>query len=85
MRHSAIDYKTLIGEGVKPQDARGVLPTDLKTEILVTTNLAEWYHIFKLRVAKSAHPEMRRVMTPLLEEFINLDSDILYFFIINIV
>ena len=50
------------------QAARGVLPNDLKTEINVKANLREWRAIFKLRCAPAAHPDMRRVMTPLLME-----------------
>ena len=50
------------------QAARGVLPNDLKTEINVKANLREWRQIFKLRTSPAAHPDMRRVMIPLLEE-----------------
>ena len=53
---------------LQPQAARGILPNDLKTEINVKANLREWRTIFKLRTAPSAHPDMRRVMIPLLEE-----------------
>ena len=53
---------------LQPQAARGILPNDLKTEINVKANLREWRAIFKLRTASSAHPDMRRVMIPLLEE-----------------
>ena len=34
----------------------------------MTTNLREWRHILKLRTDKSAHPEMRQIMRPLLDE-----------------
>lgn len=50
------------------QQARCVLPNSLKTEIVVTANLREWRHIFKMRTALDAHPQMREVMVPLLEE-----------------
>jgi thymidylate synthase (FAD) len=56
----------------KPEQARGVLPNDLKTEIVCTTNLREWRHIFNLRCSKHAHPQMREIMLPLLEEFHNI-------------
>ena len=65
---SELVYNDLIELGYKPQDARGVLPNDLKTEIVVKTNLREWRTIFKLRCAPAAHPDMRRVMIPLLME-----------------
>ena len=51
-----------------PQQARAVLPNSLKTEIVVTANFREWRHIFKLRCAKTAHPQMREIMIPLLAE-----------------
>jgi len=64
-------YKVMINNCHKtPQQARAVLPNALKTEIVVTADLAEWQHIFKLRCHKSAHPDMVRVMTMLKEKFI---------------
>ena len=59
-------YKLLIKEGWKPQQARSVLPNSLKTEIVVTTNLREWKHIFMMRTSKKAHPQIRQIMIPLL-------------------
>jgi len=50
------------------QTARSVLPTSLKTEIIMTANLREWRHFFKLRTAKAAHPDMRGLTIPLLKE-----------------
>lgn len=61
-------YMTLINEfGRSPQEARDVLPNSLKTEIVVTANITEWQHIFKLRCSEGAHPQMREVMRPLLD------------------
>jgi thymidylate synthase ThyX len=57
-----IDYNHLQSNGLKPQQARAILPNALKTEIIVTTDIAEWMHIRKLRTAKDAHPDMQRVM-----------------------
>lgn len=62
-------YNQLRELGARPEQARSVLPNSLKTEIVVTANLREWRHIFKLRTAKRAHPQMREVMIPLLAEF----------------
>jgi len=61
-------YNELIEKGCTPQIARSVLPNSLKTEIVVTTNLRHWREIFRQRVAKAAHPQMREVMQPLLDE-----------------
>lgn len=56
------DYLQLLEIGWNPQQARSVLPNSLKTEIVVTANLREWRHIFRLRLAKTAHPDMQTVM-----------------------
>ena len=63
------DYMELIRLGATPQEARAVLPNSLKTEIVVTMNLREWRHFFKLRTSPAAHPQMREVAIPLLEAF----------------
>lgn len=60
-------YLELLKSGATPQEARSVLPNSLKTEIIVTGNLREWRHFFKLRTAKSAHPQMREVANMALE------------------
>ena len=62
-------YLWLLEDGWTPQEARSVLPNSLKTEIVMTANLREWRHIFKLRTSKQAHPQMREIMVPLLAEF----------------
>lgn len=61
-------YKSLLNSGWTPQQAREVLPNALKTEIVVKANVREWRHIFKLRGSKAAHPQMRALVLPLLEE-----------------
>lgn len=62
-------YNALIEVGASPQEARSVLPNSLKTEIVITYNLREWRHFFKLRCSKRAHPQMREIAIPLLREF----------------
>lgn len=64
-------YFALINAGATPQEARSVLPMSLKTEIVITANMREWRHIFKLRCAPAAHPQMREIILPLLGEFFN--------------
>lgn len=66
---SETTYLGLIKQGATPQEARSVLPNSLKTEIVMTANLREWRHFFKLRCAVTAHPQMREVAIPLLAEF----------------
>lgn len=62
-------YNKLILKGVTPQEARSILPNSLKTEIVVTMNLREWRHFFKLRTSVKAHPQMREVACGLLDKF----------------
>lgn len=61
-------YNLLLKLGWQPQQARSILPNSLKTEIVVTANIREWRTIFKQRTSKAAHPQMRELMCPLLDE-----------------
>jgi thymidylate synthase (FAD) len=62
-------YLTLLDQGAKAQEARSVLPNSLKTDIVITANIREWRHMFKLRCSGASHPQMREIMLPLLAEF----------------
>jgi thymidylate synthase (FAD) len=62
------NYHQLLEYGWRPEQAREVLPNSLKTEIVVQANIREWRHIFKLRAAPQAHPQMQALIRPLLEE-----------------
>lgn len=65
-------YLRLIELGCPPEIARGVLPTSLKTEIVVTMNLREWRHFFELRVLGTTgkpHPQIYELTKPLLFKF----------------
>ena len=61
-------YFELLEKGATPEISRDILPTSLKTELVVTANLREWRTIFKQRTAPTAHPQMRELMQPLLDE-----------------
>lgn len=62
-------YMKLIDMGASAQEARSILPNSLKTEIVVTMNLREWRHFFRLRTASAAHPQIREIAGMVLEEF----------------
>lgn len=68
MHDAEESYNELLNDGWKPEQARSVLPNSLKTEIVMTANLREWRHFFKLRTSSAAHPQMREVAQPLLDE-----------------
>jgi len=62
-------YKLLLKYGAAPQIARSVLPNATASTIAVTYNLRNWRHVFMMRTTKETHPDLRRVMIPLLQEF----------------
>lgn len=69
MKAAENSYLTLIALGATPQEARSVLPNSLKTEIVVTMNMREWRHFFKLRTSPAAHPQMREIAKLVLSDF----------------
>lgn len=59
-------YFNLLCAGATPQQARDVLPTSVKTEIVLTAYEDEWQHIIDLRyhgTTGAPHPQMLEVMT----------------------
>lgn len=64
---SGQSYKFLVNKDVNwsPQKARTVLNNSLKTEIVMTCNVREWRHVFKLRCSRKAHPQIRSLLQPL--------------------
>ena len=70
LRSAEISYFTLLETcNWTPEQARSILPNSLKTEIVMTMNLREWRHFFKLRCAKAAHPQTREIANMILKEF----------------
>lgn len=64
-------YLAMIENGATPEQARDILPTSIKTEIVMTANLREFRHFFKLRaegVTGKPHPQMLEITIPLLKE-----------------
>lgn len=57
-------YLKMLELGATPQEARSVLPSSTKTEIVVTMNIRNWRHFFEMRylgVAGTPHPQMVEV------------------------
>lgn len=69
VEYAEVAYNRLRERGVSPQIARSVLPNSLKTEIVMTCNLREWRHFFRLRTSPAAHPQMVEIAAPMLKEF----------------
>ena len=72
----ADNYTKLIENGEAPEMARSVLLLSLKGEVVCTANLREWLHIFDLRTDPAAHPQMRKVMLELQDQFKELYPEI---------
>lgn len=69
MMNAEKSYFALLEAGAHPQEARSVLPNSLKTEIVMTMNLREWRHFFRLRTSEASHPQMRQIAKAMLNEF----------------
>ena len=68
-------YLTLIENGIKPQDARAILPNALKTEVVMTGFESDWDHFFELRCAKAAHPDIQKLANELKGKFHEKEVD----------
>ena len=64
LEYAEMAYMRMLRLGATAQQARGVLPTDLATTIVMTANDEEWEHFFDLRSrgkTGAPHPNMRKV------------------------
>ena len=66
-------YMFMIDKGMKPQEAREILPLCTKTELVMTGFISDWEHFFKLRCHSTAHPDARALAIPLQDKFIELN------------
>lgn len=62
-----IEYRTLIEAGVKPEDARYLLPNAMETKIVITMNVRELLHFLELRCCRRAQWEIRDLALRMLE------------------
>lgn len=68
-KSAEMHYFLMLKSGASPQEARSVLPNSLKTEVVMTANIREWRHFFRLRCSRAAHPQMREVALMALVKF----------------
>lgn len=73
MQHAA-GYKSALKCGIKPEDARYLLPEATKTRIAVTMNWRELFHFLDLRTDKAAQWEIRDMANELIEEMRKVDD-----------
>lgn len=62
-------YHQLLRNGEKPQEARSVLPNCTSSDIVAYASTKQWEHIFRLRTAPAAYPQMVRLMMPWKDEY----------------
>jgi flavin-dependent thymidylate synthase len=60
-------YKTLVELGAKPEDARGVLPTDILTNICMKINLRAFSDLVKKRSSPRVQDEYAEVLKQMVE------------------
>ena len=64
-------YKALLDEGMKPEDARGILPLDTATKVIYTYSIEEWKHILDLRYYETTgkpHPNAKLIAGKIRDE-----------------
>lgn len=67
-------YQEMLSDGFKPQEARGVLPLDMATELVLSGTWSYetmgWKNLLRLRTANSAHPDCQRIANGI-QDFLN--------------
>lgn len=61
-------YMELIKNKVKPEDARDLLPLQLKTELIMTGIESQWEQFFNLRISDHAHPDAKYIAEQIKEQ-----------------
>lgn len=57
---SEVEYKRLLNKGVAAGEARDCLPTDLATNIIITTNLRQWIYMIQRRSGPGDSDKMHK-------------------------
>lgn len=72
LEYAETTYLSMIKSGMKPQEAREVLPLATKCDMVMTGLVSDWQHFFGLRVKGTTgqpHPDAKVLAEPLYEEF----------------
>ena len=72
LRCAETTYFQLLKQGLKPEEARGVLPLDTKCDMIMTGFVSDWKHFFNLRalgITGKPHPQAKELAEPLMGEF----------------
>lgn len=66
MYDAACEYQAALNAGMKPEDARYLLPEATKTNLVMTANVRNLFHIFDMRLDKAAQWEIRNVVAAMM-------------------
>ena len=70
-------YHQLTEQGMKKQDARSYLPSNVCTRLIMTFTYKNLFHFFNMRLDKAAQPEVRNLTNDLFDVFKDYDKNIL--------
>lgn len=70
-------YHQLIEQGMKKQDARSFLPSNVSTRLIMTFTYRNLFHFLNLRLDKAAQDEIRKLSDHLLKAFDAYDKGFL--------
>ena len=71
-------YNILLEIGMKPEDARGILPLDTATKVIYTYSIREWQHILDLRyygTTGKPHPNAKLIAGKIMDEINNFAKE----------
>ena len=71
-------YNRLLKNGMKPEDARGILPLDTATKVIYTYSVQEWQHILDLRyygTTGKPHPNAKLIAGKIRDEINNFAKE----------
>jgi flavin-dependent thymidylate synthase len=68
METIAANYKIMIDDGVRTEDARGVLPTNILTNINMSINMRNWINLIRKRSSARVQDEYHRVINQMIME-----------------
>ena len=68
MGYCAGRYEKALANGIKPEDARYLLPEATKTNLVLTTNVRNLFHLFDMRLDRAAQWEIRELVREIKEQ-----------------
>ena len=67
-------YQDALDDGIKPEDARFLLPEATETHLVMTCNVRELFHILDLRTDKAAQWEIRKLANEIKAQAAKVDD-----------